>query len=65
MANSFVDLQQARHEADYNLRKKFSRGEAKVMIGQAEQAAADWREIRKDDVTDRIERPSIFIGKRR
>lgn len=50
VAQSFVDLQDARHEADYNLRKRFTRREVKVLIGLAESAFSDWNQIRKDDL---------------
>jgi hypothetical protein len=56
VAKSFVDLQQARHEADYNLRKSFTRSESQAMIEQAEKATSDWHEIRNDDLA------RIFLG---
>ncbi len=49
VATAFVDLQQARHEADYNLEKTFTRSEALALLGQVEQAFEDWGTIRKDD----------------
>lgn len=35
VVQAFVDLQQARHEADYNLAKSFTRSEAQALIDQA------------------------------
>jgi hypothetical protein len=49
VAQAFVDLQQARHEADYNLAKKFTRSETRDLIEKATQAFADWQSIRTSD----------------
>jgi uncharacterized protein (UPF0332 family) len=46
VAGAFVNLQQARHEADYNLAKSFSRAEARSLIVQAELAFQNWKAIR-------------------
>lgn len=50
VAQAFVDLQQARHEADYNLAKSFSRAEAQALVDQANQAFTDWQAVRSDDL---------------
>ena len=50
IAQAFVDLQEARHHADYNLRKSFTRNEAEKLIDLAEQAFTDWQVIRNDDL---------------
>jgi|tagenome__1003787_1003787.scaffolds.fasta_scaffold19677877_2 uncharacterized protein (UPF0332 family) len=42
IATTFVDLQAARHEADYNLAKRFSRNEAIVLILRAGVAYDEW-----------------------
>lgn len=47
VANAFVELQQARHEADYNVAKSFSRAEVQSLIDQAEQAFQDWQAVRR------------------
>jgi uncharacterized protein (UPF0332 family) len=47
VANAFVELQQARHEADYNVAKSFSRAEVRSLIDQAEQAFQDWQTVRR------------------
>lgn len=47
VAIAFVDLQQARHEADYDLTRTFTRREAMALLAQVEQAFADWQTIRK------------------
>ena len=46
VAEAFVDLQQARHDADYNMEQRFSRQDVLDLISQADQAVADWRDVR-------------------
>lgn len=50
VARAFTDLQEARHDADYNLAKTFSRDEALALVDLTEQAFRDWEKIRKDDI---------------
>ena len=45
-ANTFQDLQQARHEADYDLSRRFTRLEVRAFIALAERAFDDWRAVR-------------------
>ena len=52
VASSFVQLQQARHEADYNRAFRFTRKEALDLVDTTEQAFKDWKEIRKDNQAD-------------
>jgi len=47
VAEAFVDLQQARHEADYDVSRTFTRAEALDMVDLAEQAFIDWQTIRR------------------
>ncbi|MEO1369267.1 MAG: hypothetical protein AAFX50_18980 [Acidobacteriota bacterium] len=47
VAAAFVDLQAARHEADYDTARRFTREEALDLIDQAETAFQDWKDIRK------------------
>lgn len=47
VAMAFVELQQARHEADYNLSKRFSRQEAVDLVEMASDAFASWKMIRR------------------
>jgi uncharacterized protein (UPF0332 family) len=49
VAQAFADLQQLRHDADYNLAKTFTRDEARRLIEKTEQAFADWQSVRKSD----------------
>ena len=46
VAATFVDLQQARHEADYDTGRRFTRRESLDLVDQAEQAFADWHVVR-------------------
>jgi len=46
VAEAFVDLQQARHDADYNTAQRFSRQDVLDLVDQADQAFADWRDVR-------------------
>ena len=50
VANAFVDLQQARHDADYNLAMKFTRSETVDLVERSRQAFQDWKKIRKHDL---------------
>jgi hypothetical protein len=47
LAGAFVDLQQARHEADYDLSRPFLRQEVIDLVTQAEHAQADSEAVRK------------------
>jgi uncharacterized protein (UPF0332 family) len=47
VASAFVDLQEARHEADYDLSRRFSRSEVRDLIDIAERATTAWHSIRK------------------
>ncbi len=56
VAEAFVELQEARHEADYNAEEVFVREDAIKHIARAEAAFADWRAIRSHDAS------RIFLG---
>lgn len=45
IASSFVDLQQARHEADYDLTRDLTRAEVLALITQAQQAVQLWPNV--------------------
>lgn len=47
VATAFVELQQARHEADYDTGRRFTRQECIDLVKQAEQAFADWQKVRQ------------------
>jgi hypothetical protein len=56
VANAFVELQDARHDADYNLSTIFTRLEVLQKIDLAEQAFRAWRPIRSEPNT------SVFLA---
>jgi uncharacterized protein (UPF0332 family) len=49
VANAFLSLQQARHEADYDLSRSFRRREVLDFIQSARQAFEAWGEVRNTD----------------
>jgi hypothetical protein len=49
VAATFVDMQDLRHQADYNLDRSFSRIDVDVKVASVVQAFADWAAIRKTD----------------
>lgn len=46
VAQAFVDLQQARHEADYDTARRFTRAEANDLVDQCDQAFTNWQSVR-------------------
>ena len=46
VASAVVEPQEARHEADYDPARRFTRREALDLVGQAELAFADWNRVR-------------------
>jgi uncharacterized protein (UPF0332 family) len=46
VATAFFQLQEARHEADYNLAPRYSREEAEQVVALAETAFAAWKRVR-------------------
>ncbi len=52
LAETFVELQQARHEADYNIARRFTRREVLDLADRAEEAMADWRGLRRTAQAD-------------
>jgi hypothetical protein len=47
VAAAFVELQQARHEADYDTARRFTRQECLDLVDQAEKAFAHWKTARQ------------------
>ncbi len=52
VAGALVELQEARHQADYDPGHRFTRREALDLIGQAEQAFSDWSSVRRSVQAD-------------
>ena len=48
IASAFVALQDARHDADYDVSKTFSRPVAQGLAAQADTAFTDWRIVSAD-----------------
>ena len=51
VANAVIDLQEARHEADYNVGQRFGRLEASNLIAQAEAAFQAWQRVRTNPIS--------------
>lgn len=45
LCETFIELQQARHEADYDLTREFARREAQDLVTRAERAFRDWNAV--------------------
>ncbi len=50
VAQAVIDLQTARHDADYDLSQPFTRAQVLGLVGQAEAAFAAWERVRRQDV---------------
>lgn len=50
VAAAFVELQEARHEADYNVDRTFTRLDSTNLVAQAARAFVTWGTIRSDPV---------------
>jgi len=46
-SGTFIDLQQARHEADYDIARRFTRREALEFVERAEKAVSDWGKVQQ------------------
>ena len=57
VALTFVDLQQHRHEADYDLRRTFTRHEVLGIIHRAERAVRNWCSVRGS-----VQADTLLIG---
>ena len=47
VARTFCDLQEARHDADYNRAKRFTRAETLDLIKRADDAVRKWKQVRR------------------
>lgn len=52
VCEAFVELQQARHEADYDRTRGFTRSEVLELVGMAEQAFRDWSVVSGSEAAD-------------
>ena len=53
VAITFAELQEARHQADYDLSRPLSHAEASDLVQRAENATAAWKAIRKSGLRSR------------
>jgi hypothetical protein len=64
VARHFIDLQQLRHEADYNVGKTFALGEAEQAVMDAEEAATQWASIASEEAAKVFLLTMLFKGRR-
>lgn len=57
VAGAFIDLQQARNEADYDTARRFTRRETLDLVVQAEQAFGFWGHVR-----DTLQADTFLVG---
>jgi hypothetical protein len=64
VAEAFVNLQQARHRADYNNAKIWSQTEVKSQLDIAQLAFRNWRKIQTSAAANEYSL-SLLVGKKR
>jgi hypothetical protein len=65
VAQAFIILQQARHEADYNLQKPFDSAEAVAEVNRANSAFASWEVTRNSQLSKNYLFSMLFKEKER
>jgi hypothetical protein len=50
VADAFIQLQQTRHEADYNVSQTFNRPDTLTLVQQAREAFEAWRRVRDQQI---------------
>jgi hypothetical protein len=63
VAEVFVELQDARHEADYKLGRSFTRGNARYLVDRADQAFQAWESIRSEPIA-KVYLASLLLWRR-
>ncbi len=63
VAEVFVELQEARHEADYKLDRTFTRGNAQYLVSRANQAFQAWSDVRAEPIA-KVYLASLLLWKR-
>lgn len=48
LAKAFLNVQEERHRADYDLSHAFTRAEVQVILERVEKATQDWQKLKKD-----------------
>jgi uncharacterized protein (UPF0332 family) len=64
IAKSFISLQEARHQADYNNEKRWTHTEAAAKLSDARAAFQNWNKINGSPVADEY-LLSLMVGKKR
>lgn len=63
VADAFLELQQARHEADYNLSRSFTRNNVQGLIAKARDAFHRWEAVRTSEAA-RLYLAALLTGER-
>ncbi len=63
VAEVFVELQDARHEADYSLGRTFTRADAQFQVNRADQAFQAWSNVRSEPIA-KVFLASLLLWKR-
>jgi uncharacterized protein (UPF0332 family) len=63
VAKAFVELQDARHAADYNLGRTYTRDDAQSLVDQADEAFQAWRNVRTEPIA-KVYLASLLLWKR-
>lgn len=63
VADRFVNFQDYRHVADYDIAQRYSRGEVEALIDQAEEVFQTWAIIRKEAAA-KVYLAALFAGRK-
>ncbi len=63
VAEVFVELQEARHEADYNIGRTFTRRLVQYFVNRADQAFQAWSNVRSEPIA-KVYLASLLLWKR-
>lgn len=63
VAKTFVDLQERRHEADYDLAVEFSRAETFELLDRVESAFAGWQKVHNTEEANIFLAALLFAGR--
>ncbi|MEX0711678.1 MAG: hypothetical protein WD278_04975 [Pirellulales bacterium] len=63
VASVFVDLQEARHEADYKVDRIFTRSEVQALVSLGDQAFQAWKRVRVQEIA-KVYLASLLLWKR-
>jgi hypothetical protein len=64
VAKTFFDLQESRHQADYDNGKTWTTGDVRERVALAQTAFQNWRKIRTDAAANEY-LLSLLVGKKR